>query len=72
MLAIVRPHGFTHPHRMAEYFLANVVCMPLASTVEVSGMILAGVSKGSPNYGCSWCMVAVITTGSSWGATQPD
>jgi predicted TIM-barrel fold metal-dependent hydrolase len=33
---------------MAEYYLANVVCMPLASTVAVSRMILSGVFERFP------------------------
>lgn len=48
MLAILHPHGFTHPQRMAEYYLANVVCMPLASTVAVSRMILGGAFERFP------------------------
>ena len=48
MLAILHPHGFTHPQRMAEYYLANVVCMPLASTLAVSRMILGGVWERFP------------------------
>lgn len=48
MLVILHPHGFTHPQRMADYYLANVVCMPLASTLAVSRMILGGVFERFP------------------------
>lgn len=43
MLAILHPHGWTEPRRMDDYYLINLVCMPLASTVAVSRMILGGV-----------------------------
>ena len=34
---------------MADYYLINVVCMPLASTVAVSRMILGGVWERFPD-----------------------
>ena len=43
MLVILHPHGFTEAQRMGDYYLANVICMPLASTLAVSRMILGGV-----------------------------
>ncbi len=43
LLAILHPHGWTEPRRMDDYYLINLVCMPLASTVAVSRMILGGV-----------------------------
>jgi len=43
MLVILHPHGWTEPRRMDDYYLINLVCMPLASTVAVSRMILGGV-----------------------------
>jgi aminocarboxymuconate-semialdehyde decarboxylase len=49
MLVILHPHGWTEPQRMGEYYLANVVCMPLASTVAVSRMILGGVWERFPD-----------------------
>ena len=49
MLAIVHPHGWTEPRRMDDYYLINVVCMPLASTVAVSRMILGGVFERFPD-----------------------
>ena len=48
MLAILHPHGFTDARRMGDYYLANVICMPLASTLAVSRMILGGVWERFP------------------------
>ncbi len=48
LLAILHPHGWTEPSRMDDYYLINVVCMPLASTVAVSRMILGGVFERFP------------------------
>ena len=49
MTAIMHPQGFTHGQRMTDYYLVNVVCMPLASTVAVSRMILGGVWERFPD-----------------------
>ncbi|MGH8916073.1 MAG: amidohydrolase family protein [Acidimicrobiia bacterium] len=49
MLVILHPHGWTEPQRMDDYYLINVVCMPLASTVAVSRMILGGVWERFPD-----------------------
>jgi len=48
MLVVLHPHGWTEPRRMDDYYLINVVCMPLASTVAVSRMILGGVWERFP------------------------
>ncbi len=48
MVVILHPHGWTEPRRMDDYYLINVVCMPLASTVAVSRMILGGVLERFP------------------------
>lgn len=48
LLAILHPHGWTEPRRMDDYYLINLVCMPLASTVAVSRMILGGVFERFP------------------------
>lgn len=50
MTAILHPQGFTHGQRMDDYYLVNVVCMPLASTVALSRMILGGVWERNPNF----------------------
>lgn len=49
LLAILHPHGWTEPRRMDDYYLINLVCMPLASTVAVSRMILGGVFERFPD-----------------------
>lgn len=49
MTAVLHPQGFTHGQRMDDYYLVNVVCMPLASTVAVSRMILGGVWHRFPD-----------------------
>jgi aminocarboxymuconate-semialdehyde decarboxylase len=49
MLVILHPHGWTEPSRMDDYYLINVICMPLASTVAVSRMILGGVFERFPD-----------------------
>ncbi len=48
MTVIMHPQGFTHGQRMDDYYLVNVVCMPLASTLAVSRMILGGVWHRHP------------------------
>jgi aminocarboxymuconate-semialdehyde decarboxylase len=49
LLVILHPHGFTDAKRMGDYYLANVICMPLASTLAVSRMILGGVWERFPD-----------------------
>jgi aminocarboxymuconate-semialdehyde decarboxylase len=48
LLVILHPHGFTEAQRMGDYYLANVIGMPLASTLAVSRMILGGVWERFP------------------------
>ncbi|MGV9799169.1 amidohydrolase family protein [Mycobacterium sp. NPDC003449] len=43
MTVILHPQGFTHGQRFSDYYLVNVMCMPLASTLAVTRMILGGV-----------------------------
>jgi len=50
MTCILHPQGFTHGQRMDDYYLVNVICMPLASTVAVSRMILGGVWHRYPDF----------------------
>ena len=45
---VLHPQGFTHGQRMTDYYLVNVICMPLASTLAVSRMILGGVWMRHP------------------------
>ncbi len=49
MTIIMHPQGYTDGQRMDDYYLVNVVCMPLASTVAVSRMILGGVWERFPD-----------------------
>jgi aminocarboxymuconate-semialdehyde decarboxylase len=48
MTAILHPQGFTHGERFRDYYLVNVMCMPLASTLAVTRMILGGVWMRHP------------------------
>jgi aminocarboxymuconate-semialdehyde decarboxylase len=48
MTAILHPQGFTHGERFGDYYLVNVMCMPLASTLAVTRMILGGVWQRHP------------------------
>ena len=48
MTAILHPQGFTHGERISDYYLVNVMCMPLASTFAVTRMILGGVWRRHP------------------------
>ncbi|HLM29207.1 MAG TPA: amidohydrolase family protein [Acidimicrobiales bacterium] len=48
MTVILHPQGFTEGQRMGDYYLVNVICMPLASTLAVTRMILGGVWERHP------------------------
>lgn len=50
MTAIMHPQGFTHGQRMSDYYLVNVMCMPLASTLATTRMILGGVWVRHPDF----------------------
>lgn len=43
LVIVLHPAGFTHAERMTDYYLVNVIGMPLSSTLAVTRMILAGV-----------------------------
>jgi aminocarboxymuconate-semialdehyde decarboxylase len=45
---VLHPHGFSHAERLDAYYLANVVGLPLESTIAVSRLILAGVLERHP------------------------
>jgi len=51
MTVILHPQGFTHGERFSDYYLVNVMCMPLASTLAVTRMILGGVWNRHPDLG---------------------
>ena len=48
MLVVLHPEGFTEGRRLTEYYLVNVIGMPLSSTLAVSRMILGGVFHRHP------------------------
>jgi len=50
MTAIMHPQGFTHGERFTDYYLVNVMCMPLASTLATTRMILGGVWQRHPDF----------------------
>jgi aminocarboxymuconate-semialdehyde decarboxylase len=47
--AILHPSGFTHGERLTDYYLVNVIGMPLSSTLAVTRMILGGVFERHPD-----------------------
>jgi aminocarboxymuconate-semialdehyde decarboxylase len=49
MTVILHPQGFTHGQRFSDYYLVNVICMPLASTLAVTRMIVGGVWNRHPH-----------------------
>jgi aminocarboxymuconate-semialdehyde decarboxylase len=49
MTVILHPQGFTHGQRMTDYYLVNVICMPLASTLAVTRMVVGGVWERHPD-----------------------
>lgn len=48
LVILLHPAGFTHGQRLTDYYLVNVIGMPLSSTVAVSRMILGGVFERHP------------------------
>jgi aminocarboxymuconate-semialdehyde decarboxylase len=48
LVVILHPAGFTEARRLTDYYLVNVIGMPLATTVAVSRMILGGVFQRFP------------------------
>lgn len=48
LVAILHPVGFTEARRMTEFYLVNVIGMPLSTTLAVTRMILAGVFERHP------------------------
>jgi aminocarboxymuconate-semialdehyde decarboxylase len=49
MTVVLHPQGFTHGQRFGDYYLVNVMCMPLASTLAVTRMVLGGVWRRFPD-----------------------
>jgi aminocarboxymuconate-semialdehyde decarboxylase len=49
LVIILHPAGFTQAERLTDYYLVNVIGMPLSSTLTVTRMILGGVFERHPN-----------------------
>lgn len=49
VVPILHPAGFTDGARLTEYYLVNVIGMPLASTVALTRLILGGVFARHPD-----------------------
>ena len=48
LVVILHPVGFTEARRMSDYYLINVIGMPLSTTLAVTRMILGGVFDRHP------------------------
>ena len=48
LVAILHPAGFTEAKRLTDYYLVNVIGMPLSTTLAVTRLILAGVFERHP------------------------
>ncbi len=48
LTVILHPAGFTEARRLTDYYLVNVIGMPLSTTLAVTRMILAGVFARHP------------------------
>lgn len=48
LVVILHPAGFTEARRFTDYYLVNVIGMPLSTTLAVTRMILGGVFERHP------------------------
>jgi aminocarboxymuconate-semialdehyde decarboxylase len=48
LVVILHPAGFTEARRMSDYYLVNVIGIPLSTTLAVTRLILAGVFERHP------------------------
>jgi aminocarboxymuconate-semialdehyde decarboxylase len=48
LVIIIHPAGFTEARRLSDYYLVNVIGMPLSTTLAVTRMILGGVFERHP------------------------
>ncbi|HEU4320517.1 MAG TPA: amidohydrolase family protein [Acidimicrobiia bacterium] len=48
LVVILHPAGFTEAKRLTDYYLVNVIGMPLSTTLAVTRMILGGVFERHP------------------------
>ncbi|MGH8873876.1 MAG: amidohydrolase family protein [Acidimicrobiia bacterium] len=49
VLIVVHPNGFTHGERLTDYYLINVMGMPLDSAVFLSRLVFGGVLERFPD-----------------------
>jgi len=49
LTVILHPHGFSHAERLGEYYLTNVIGLPLESCIALSRLILSGVLERHPD-----------------------
>lgn len=49
LLIVVHPNGFTHGERLMDYYLTNVMGMPLDSAVFLSRIVFGGVLERFPD-----------------------
>lgn len=48
LVVVLHPEGFTDGARLSDYYLVNVIGMPLSSTLTISRMVLGGVFERHP------------------------
>jgi aminocarboxymuconate-semialdehyde decarboxylase len=48
LVVILHPAGFTEARRLTDYYLVNVIGMPLSTTLAVTRLILGGVFERHP------------------------
>lgn len=48
LVTILHPAGFTEARRLTDYYLVNVIGMPLSTTLAVTRLILSGVFERHP------------------------
>ncbi|HEX6299982.1 MAG TPA: amidohydrolase family protein [Acidimicrobiia bacterium] len=48
LVVILHPAGFTEARRLTDYYLVNVIGMPLSTTLAVTRLILSGVFERNP------------------------
>jgi len=49
IVVILHPAGFTEGQRLTDYYLVNVIGLPLSSTLAVTRLILGGVFERHPD-----------------------
>jgi aminocarboxymuconate-semialdehyde decarboxylase len=49
LTVILHPHGFSHAERLGEYYLTNVIGLPLETCIALTRLILSGVLERHPD-----------------------